>query len=206
MSSQRRRPRLTIAAVSLASIVAGCAQSQQSLRLAQKTNAVVLTVDGQLDNFRRTQDRVAVLEAARLAEFVREQETTEQSFDEVVDDSGASSEIDDLRRRADDIIEAAKMPSTEADKLRKELIEAQTQLGKSKGEPDESQDEPGKSQDGLAKSQDGLGAVSANLVILGEERDFKENVAFFIEFGKSVKEGIDKAKADREKALANAAK
>jgi hypothetical protein len=47
--------------------------------------------------------------------------------------------------------------------------------------------------------------MSANLVVLGEKRDFKDNVKFIIEFGKTVKVAIDKVKEERDKMFKQAA-
>ena len=175
-----------ILAIAGMSLLAACAQTQSSMQLANKTNAVVLTVTTQLQNFRSTQERVAAMEAARLGQFLADTVEMEGQLKDIMSqsDSAEKKQHEDLQKLTDEIAANARRPQEAAVQLQAKIAKAQEKL---------------------AVPEENLSLVSKNLTILGEERDFKGNVAFFIKFGKSVKVAIDKAKKERDEALKQAA-
>ena len=174
--------------ISLLAIAAltACAQTDAALELANKTNAVALSLKGQIEDFSATQRTVGELEAARLGDMLKNTVEIETDLADVLSESPTAQTTlyRGLRTRADQVLTAEGQAAAQAETLRQQLV------------------------DGLAefsKEAEKLDALSAPLVILGEEKSFEDNVAFFIAFGKSVKEAADKAKAERDHALNSAA-
>lgn len=169
----------------IAAALAGCAQSPSALDLANKTNAAALSVKTQVESFATTQRRVSEIETARLARFLEVTVDTETAVDEVIGQSPSKQAAlyRSVRTEAKDILTAEANPAKEAAALRQELL---------------------KKLEEFAPPGERIDALSADLTVLGEEKSFRENIAFFISYGTSVKEAIDKAKAERDKALKSA--
>lgn len=162
-----------------------CAQSDSALELANKTNAAALSVKIQIEDFAATQRRISLIETDRLGQFLESTVEIEMNLDEVIADS-ASSEgtlYRDIKTRASQIRANEANPAAEAAELRAALE---------------------KDLQNFAPPSQKVDALSADLTVLGEEKSFKDQIDFFIAFGKSVKEAIDKAKAERDQALKRA--
>jgi hypothetical protein len=172
--------------LAVAAVVAGCAQSHSAIELANKTNAAALSVKIQIEDFATTQRRVSEIEIDRLGQFVEDTIEIETDLAEVISDSpsGQASLYRELQTRAGQIVAAEAKAAKDAAKLRGDLLKLL--------------------QNFTPPSTD-IEALSVQLSVLGEEKSFSENVAFFVSFGASVKEAIDKAKAERGQALKKAA-
>jgi hypothetical protein len=174
------------ACLAAAAALAGCAQSDSALELANKTNAAALSVKFQIEDFATTQRRVAEIETDRLGRFLEDTIEIETELAEVIADSPSDQAtlFSATPTRADEIVAVEAQAAKDAAELRKDLLELLQKF--------------------TPPSND-IEALSVQLTVLGAEKSFSENVAFFVSFGTSVKEAIDKAKAERDQALKNAA-
>ena len=176
-----RCPPILAGLAAIAALV-GCAQSDSAIELANKTNAAALSVKFQIEDFATTQRRVSEIEADRLGDFLRSTVEIETDLADVVSDTSSSESklYSGAQTRAAEILKAEAKAVNEAEKLRADLL---------------------KLLKDFTPPSDQVDALSVNLTVLGAEKSFKENIAFFIAFGTSVKEAIDKAKAERDQAL-----
>ena len=173
------------ALIAVAILVSACT-SNDVRDTATITGALASSTRAQLDEYKKTHDRVAVIESRRLANFERDLKIDEAAIELELGAMDLARNpnhrlYQQLRSYSAKVAEAGRLLDTEA--ISQALLASRTEL---------------------AVPSKKLKAIAEQLAVLGRKESVKDRIQFIVNYAKTINKYVDEARAAKEKLLSEA--